>query len=141
MIIQSAHQRTPLILAPRTVLVTVDVLRAKFGCDAQRVFELVEDGRLRWVFNVGIKRRVRELRFWLGEIIAPQHAPRKTADEVISAILGSAPAFRRGEFERAWVLSAQHVMRLVDAGELRLTRSGKVTRISAKKFLERRLRR
>ena len=54
----------PLRIAQRTVFLGVDVVRAMRGCDAETVFSMVDNGELRWVFDISLDQDTRELRFW-----------------------------------------------------------------------------
>lgn len=130
----------PLVVSQRTVFLPVDAVRAKYGCDAESVFAMVDNGELRWAFDVAVDLKRRELRVWAREIIAPDSTRELNLDAVLNGILGETKAeLRRGEIERQWILSAQHVMRLVSAGHLTLSRPGHVTRASAAAFLKGRL--
>jgi hypothetical protein len=72
----------PFSVSQRTVLVDVNGVRAARGVDADTVFASVEDAlrddHLRFVFDVATgapisdPARIRELRFWAREIIAPE---------------------------------------------------------------------
>lgn len=139
--LRAAQPGLPLVVAQRTVLLGLETVRARFGCDAESVFAMVESGRLRWVFDVSLEHQIaqRELRFWTGEIVAPENVARQTVEQVIAAIVGRGATVRRGEIERQWVVSAQHVGRLVKAGELTLASMSQITRASLENFLERRL--
>jgi hypothetical protein len=128
-----------LAFAGRSVFLGMETVRAKFGCDAEKVLAMVEKGKLRWVFDISVDGTARNLRFWTGEIVAPQIAARQTEQQVIAAILGYSAAIRRGQIERQWICSAQHVMRLVRAGELSLAGPKHITRTSLAAFLKRRL--
>ena len=140
-IVTPLQTRLPLVIAQRTVLVGVETVRAKFGCDAESVFAMVDNGTLRWAFDVAVTpgKGSRELRFWTGEIIAPENAARQTAAQVIAAIIGKGASVRRGEIERQWICSAQHIMRLIRAGELTLASRSKISRESLARFLHERL--
>ena len=129
----------PLRIAQRTVFLGVDVVRAMRGCDAETVFSMVDNGELRWVFDISLDQDTRDLRFWAGEILAPENAARQTEDRVIAAIIGAGATIRRGEIERQWVCSSQHVMRLIRAGEIHLASLSHVSRASVAAFLRRRL--
>jgi len=127
----------PLLVSQRTVFLPVDAVRAKFGCDAESVFAMVDNGELRWAFNLGIDGKRAEWRFWTREIIAPETTKDVELPQVLASILGAHKfELRRGEIERQWIVSAQHVMRLVKAGWLELSRPGHVTRASAAAFLK-----
>ncbi|HEV2691417.1 MAG TPA: hypothetical protein VG347_00825 [Verrucomicrobiae bacterium] len=133
-----------LSISQRTVLVSVETVRASLGCDAESVFAKVDNGGLRWVFDVSVEHgghcgTQRELRFWTGEIVAAENAAKQTETQVIAAIIGKGASVRRGEIERQWVVSAQHVMRLIKAKELALASVSHVSRASLESFLKRRL--
>jgi hypothetical protein len=141
----TAHRQTslPITVAQRTVLVGVETVRAKFGCDAESVFAMVDNGQLRWAFDVsldggGSATGIRELRFWTGEIVAPEAQRAVSLEKVLRCISGQGTTLRRGEIERQWIVSAQHVSRLVKNGDLTLASAGHVTRASVEQFLKRR---
>lgn len=134
----------------RTVLVTVDAVRGKFVCDAESVWAMVDNGELRWAFDVALglggssssssSNHKRKLRFWTRELIAPETTRGLELDAVVASILGvHRTELRRGEIERQWIVSAQHVMRLVKSGQLKLSRPGHITRASAAAFLKARI--
>ncbi len=142
---QRASADCPAVSAinPRIVFVTLEVIRAVRGCDAETVLKSIGDATrpnlLRWVFDVSpsVGRKIRELRFWKAEIWS--HADKWAAPEVIiPQILGTRQGFSRGEIEIQWVVNSTTISRLVNAGELTEV-NHKLTRASLAAFLERRL--
>jgi len=135
-----AQKALAIRIEQRTVLVTVEAVRGKFACDAESVWGMVDNGELRWTFDVSVDRSVRELRFWTRELIAPETTVNLELNAVLNSILGERRTeLRRGEIERQWIVSAQHVSRLIKCGQLELSRPGYVTRASAAAFLKGRL--
>ena len=130
-------------VSPRIIFVTLGVVRAMRGCDAESVLNSVGDAThpkfLRWVFDVSpvTGRKARELRFWKEEIYG--NADKWAAPQtIIPQILGARQSFPRGEIEVQWVVNATTIGRLIRAGEL-MEASGGITRASLAAFLERRL--
>jgi hypothetical protein len=66
--------------------------------DADTIADMVDDGRLLFVFDVSAKsgNPIRELRFWTGEIFTPQFCARLTLREVIDRILPVSRQIFRG---------------------------------------------
>jgi len=110
----------------RTVLVTTDVLRAVRGVDAESIYDAVDNFRLRWVFNISTDpAKVRELRFWAKEAIAPEFTQRLKLAGVMTQILGPDRARWSGsEIQQLLLVSRPTVMRLHRHGVL----PGKVVR-------------
>jgi hypothetical protein len=104
----------------RTVLVTTDVLRAVRGVDAETIHAAVDDFELRWVFNISADpARVRELRFWTKEIIAPEFTRRLNLAKAINEILGEGRSRWRGvEIQHLLLVSRPTIMRLHRHGDL-----------------------
>lgn len=115
-----AQKHLNLSISQRTVLVTVDMVRAARGVDADTITGLVDAGELRWVWDVGIGRReLRELRFWAREIIAPEFCRELTAEQAIAGVLGSDRTRWRGtEISHLLLVSRAHICRLHAAEEL-----------------------
>lgn len=111
-------------LSQRTVLVTVDMVRAVRGVDADSVFAAVDNGNLKWVFDVAPEinsadRKVRELRFWAAEIIGPEFVAKLSIAEAIKSILGEHRQEWRGtQIEQLLLVSRPTVMRLNHSGNL-----------------------
>lgn len=116
-----------------TVFLDLQSVRAHFSLDAESVLAMVDAGELVWVFDIGLGDR-RELRFWAKELIAPAECPR-TLTTAVQSILGSGATITRGQIERQWVTSAQHVMRLIREKEITLITPSKVSRPSVVNFL------
>lgn len=102
-------------LSHRTALVTVDTARAVLGVDAETIAARIDEGTLRWVFDLALPQAERrELRLWAGALIAPEHVPAN-AERVLTAIIGhTRPTMRGAEVEQLFLCSAQHVARLHD---------------------------
>ncbi len=115
-----AQRHLNLPINQRTVLVTVDMVRASLGVDADSVAARVEAGELRWVFDVAAKgSQIRELRFWAKAIIAPERVADLTLSEAVGEILGDNRKTWRGtEVEHLLLISRPTVKKLHDDGEL-----------------------
>ena len=133
-----------LSISHRTVLVTVDMVRAALGVDADSVAAKVDAGELRWAFDVSVNAaELRELRFWAKEIIAPELTKSLTVAEAINQILGTERQRWRGtEIQHLLLVSRPTVMRLHHGGELPGEIVGNtlwVTRSGIQQFLKSRL--
>lgn len=141
----TATQQRPLPLAVphSTPLVTLDTVRAVRQVDADTIFADVDEGRLRWVWDVSANRgagSVRELRFWTLEVNLPESVRRVTLDQVIALILGDRTQWRGPEIAQLLIVSRPTVHRLQDelkaevvAGTLKCDRAALVN------FFKRRL--
>ena len=128
----------------RTVLVTVDMVRAALGVDADSVQARVEAGEFRWVWNVSAGQGdVRELRFWAREIIAPETTKHLTVAMALNLILGLERLHWRGtEIAHLLLVSRPQIFRLHESGELPgeiVGRTLRVTRAAVVHFLTQRL--
>jgi hypothetical protein len=78
----------------------------------------VDSGRYRWVFNVATNRSetpVRELRFWVDEVIAPEPVSHLQLDDVITRILPEKRSrFRGAEIAQMLLVSPQTMARHMD---------------------------
>ena len=130
-------------------LVDVNTARAALGCDAETVAAKVDDGSLRWAFDLGRGGRRRELRIWVGCLCGGSADWNLCdIDAVCAHALGSNPASIYGEsefrftgsfLEGKWCISNVLVNDLVRSGDLRGHKVGKTThvwRISAFNFLK-----
>jgi hypothetical protein len=144
--------RWRLPLDARTALVSIDTVRAALGMDAEAVCQQVELGRLRWVWDISTHKpgchrvgagSVRELRFWVGELLAPQLAHQLARPEAIALMLGPGHRpWRASEVVHRLLCSRSVVKRLVDTGELAGSlrqHTCWITRRSLERFLGRRL--
>jgi hypothetical protein len=135
-----------------TVMVTMDTVRAALGLNAERVLEKVESGRLRWVWDISLRRQsaglgaggsVRELRFWVCELVAPEWCHELAPQQTLALILGGRREHWRATEVMQWLLCSRAVVkRLVDADQLsgpKLGRARWISRESLAGFLERRL--
>jgi hypothetical protein len=135
-----AQRHLNLSISQRTVLVTVDMVRAALGVDADSVTAKVDAGELRWVWDVSSGTgSVRELRFWTKEIIAPEFTRAQTLPQVVAELIGKDRARWRGtEIEHLLMVSRPQIFRLREAGDLCgdiVGRTLYVTRAVLEKFL------
>jgi hypothetical protein len=111
---ETRHASLP--VSHRTIFLDVNGVRAARGISADKVNELVEAGGLLWVFNMGRRQKdkgIRNLRFWLPEIVNPSGMTSFKLEEVISKILpASRPAFSGSEICQWFLVSRPTVMRL-----------------------------
>ena len=132
--------RLNLRLSARTVLVDLATVRAARGVDAESVLAAVDAGELRGVFDVSASADggIRELRFWMRGVIAPETVAGLGTEAIIQLVLGDRATYRRGELEVQWVMSHVTVMRLIRSGEFKL-HGREVTTESLRKFLRSRI--
>jgi hypothetical protein len=124
----------------RTVMVDIGAWRQALQCDAESVLARVDNGQIRWAFNIAVNLDSRrDLRFYATELIAPEIAAKLTLDQVIMGIIGQGEAVRTGRMECEWVCSHQIVHALIKAGELQLLGPGRISRASLVEFLKHRL--
>jgi len=141
-------------------LVSMETARAVLGFTAETVTELAEDHLAAWPgeknrgaahlpafdFNLGTKGKTRELRIWAGAL---RGAASPGLEAIIAdCLLTDAEGLARrdhhlwsSQLERAWCLSNQKILRLIQAGEVRgvkMGRNWRVNRFSAAAFLRRR---
>jgi hypothetical protein len=135
-------------LHPATVLVGMETARAALGLDAEEVLEQVEQGRLRWVWDISCRRAAppeaapapgstpgpgreaspagrmpfglnREPRFWTRELCAPDLCRGLTSEDAIQAVLGRGHNhWPASHVARLLLCSRPAVLRLLRAGEL-----------------------
>jgi hypothetical protein len=115
-----AQRHLNLSISQRTVLVTVDMVRAALGVDADSVTAKVDAGELRWVWDVSCGTgAVRELRFWAKEIIAPEFTRAQSLPQVVAEVLGKERLRWRGtEIAHLLLVSRPQIFRLHEAGDL-----------------------
>src|SRR5262245_52596642 len=105
---QAARQRTLGLLVPKDVpLIPIDAVRAVFGgVDAETIYERVQDGALRWVWNVSAgEGDIPEWRFWTKEISNPSACVTYKLPEVIDAILGPQTEWHGVQIEQLLIVS------------------------------------
>lgn len=126
----------------RPVLVDISVAKYLLNVDSSTVYNMVLAGDLRWVWNVSGSAAGRDLRFWMGELLA--RACTLDQPTVIEAIIGSG----RGEFisgitvAQTLDVDRAQILRYVATGELQGKVDGnvrRITRASLRDFLTRRL--
>lgn len=143
--------RFTLPIADDVRLVTVETARATRGLTAESIFELTEDARSAdhlqaFDFNLGEKEKCRDLRIWAGNL---RNSSVSDLDAIIAdCLLTNAMGLAKPDFhlnssqlERAWCVSNQKILRLINSGEVagvRVGRNWRVNRFSAANFLRRR---
>jgi hypothetical protein len=146
----TAQRSLNLSISQRTVLVTVDALRASLGVDAETILARIDAGEYRWVFDVSAVRsrrfhsskHVRELRVWAKEIIAPEATSSLSQADAVTQIIGKRERYYGTEIAQLLLVSRPQIFRLNEGGELDgEIVSGKlwVKRASLEDFLTRRL--
>lgn len=105
-----------LAISSRTVFVDVAFVRAARGISADKVRELVDAGKLLWVFNLARtneRSRPRHLRFWSPEILNAQAVADLRLENVIEKILPAARhRFNGAEIGRWLMISRSKVQQL-----------------------------
>jgi len=86
-------------LNQRTVLMKVDSVMDVRGVSADVAYEMADGDGLTWVWNVSVDpaAKIRDLRFWAREVIAPETTRHLEIDEAIALILGERKNFHAGE--------------------------------------------
>jgi hypothetical protein len=132
----------PLRIASNVKLVGMDTARSVLGQDAETIAALVDSGELPFAFDLAVNPKCerRELRFWHGAFASQPSAlnSQQVLDDICPA---SRERWRAAELEDRWVVSNQHVLRLILAKELRGEKTGHtwwVWGASARGFLQRR---
>lgn len=131
----------------RPVLVSAGTAMQVLGQEHTTVMEMVDTGELRWVFDVATGsecQKRRELRFWLGELLAPAAHADKSVGDVVTAVVGHelSPQLRGHTVCNLLRIARPHLKRLVVTGELGGDVTGRVRwieRTSLCDFLQRRL--
>jgi hypothetical protein len=108
-------------LNPRTSLVTLDFVRAARGVSADAVLAMVDDGKLRWVWDVSSGRGdIRAFRFLAAEVVAHESVRTLTTAAVVSLVLGSERQRWRGvELAQLLLVSRPQIFRLRKAGAIK----------------------
>jgi|GEM_PF-2426326 hypothetical protein len=140
----SNFSNASLPVSHRTVLLDVNGVRSARGISADKVIELAESGELLWVFNMGRiqnEKAIRNLRFWLPEIVNPSGMVGFKLEEMISKILpASRPDFTGGEIGQ-WFLVSRPTVKRIGAechGTVKSKRFLTVTRQALASYLRRR---
>ena len=134
-------------LSPRATLVKMDTVMAARGEHHYTISRRVNDGTLRWVFNVAVDPAcaVRNLRFWTREVVEfaaghfNEHKVLRAVnvDKVIGEILGQRQKFSPGEVCMMLGLRRNMLMRLRD--QMLTTDREEFPRRVVERFLKRRL--
>lgn len=140
---QNAEERQASDRRFRPVLVPTNCVIERLGIDVDSVHAMVDSGRLLWVFNVSTNPASRSLRFWLGELLAPELQRSLPVETVIQCIVGHElfPDLSTYTVEQILFVRRQIVFDLHVSGELRGRIDGHVrwtTRESLVSFLSRR---
>jgi len=108
------HQRSLALAVPsETPLVEIGTVRAVRRVDADTIYNDVDEGKYRWVWNVAARGGdIRELRFWTREINEPEVVARLSLAEVVNEILGPKADWRGPEIANLLIVSRPTVMRL-----------------------------
>jgi hypothetical protein len=111
------------MLREENILVCVNTAAVLLRQRADLVYEMADggtllEGSLTWVFDLSARGSAgvnRDLRFFLGELLAPATARNLTLPRVLDCILPPAVAnFQSGRVERLLGLRKQSIMRLRD---------------------------
>lgn len=138
-----AQRSLPLVVAANVALVSVDSAKAVLGVDAESVVAMVEEGKIRWVWDFSAPGSTRrELRFWVAELSGGTKP--QPMEQVIAAVIGATPGGRQRAaiIEVRWAISAQLIMALVRTGcwaEDRVGHTRYLRRASLETFLQSRL--
>lgn len=137
----------------RPVLVDLNRAAEATGYHWNVVLEMVDEGDLQWVWDFAAQPgrtrsgwctgHRRELRFWMGELLAPTVHRDRTLDEVIKCVLGrdQLDELRAVSLSKILLLRRQQIMRMVKSGEISGRRDGHpcfVLKSSVIKMLHRR---
>lgn len=129
----------------RTVLLTLEMVRAARGLHARHIRHQLDEGKLQWVWNISAGRgRCAELRFWAREVIAPELCILLSPLQVIGMVLGAErQVWGAADLEALLLCSKQHVHALLrsDLKEPGAARRGRktVTRATLERFFLNRL--
>lgn len=138
---RNPQRALPLAVPASTPLVDLNAVRAVRGVDADTILADVDEGRLRWVWNVAAQPgEIRELRFWTLEVNLPDSVRRVTLEQVTDLILGARAEWRGPEIAQLLIVSRPTVHRLQH--ELKAARVGgvlKCQRSGLADFFKRRL--
>lgn len=114
-------------ISQRTVLVTVETVRAALGVDTETVWRWIDDGTIRWAWDISASleaptRANRELRVWARDLLRlagdsgafPADPDLSTA---VQAVIGHhRPRVTAQELSQTLCCSRSHVHRLLGAG-------------------------
>lgn len=131
-------------LSHRTVLVSMEVVRAVQALDWESIMAKVDCGEFRFAFDISAAARgsghCAEWRFWVREIIAPESCAGLEMPRGIEMIINTTrPRLSRIETAHILGCTRTHVMRLVDSGFLIADAAAAdrfITRASLQDFLK-----
>jgi len=133
-------QKNIVQFSPRIRLVPLAIARWILGLDAESVIKRVDNAvhpnHIRFAFDISAdkNRSARELRFFIGEMNAPELMKKGSIKQAIAEILGTHPTFSRGDIEIQWITSSNQVSRLVQAGHFKQN-GNRISRASLEAFL------
>ena len=103
------------MLELKPVLVDLSVVRAVLGQLPEAVEDRIDNGDLRWVFDVSPGRcKIRALRVWSVCLSDPERAAKASLGEVVSTAVGSGitnPWVAAVRIETRWMASSQLIRR------------------------------
>ena len=126
----------------RPPLLPVPWAAAALRTTSEAIMARIDDGRIRWAWEIGLSE-LHSLRVWTRCILTPHEISEYTPSEVIDMVIGThKPRLRTEEVLRMLLCCRQHVLRLIDSGELAATvrdRKVMIERRSLVNFLTNRL--
>jgi len=130
-------------IVEKSVLVRMDTVETCLGMDVEKINGLVDEGKLRWVWNFNNGGGgIRQLRFLALELFGPETVKGLTLDGVLRIILGETrKSFSATEIGRRFRLSRVSIYHLHHDGHLAgmvLEHTLKVKRDSLETFLRKR---
>ncbi len=124
---------------PRSVFADVNAVRISRGSDADSIFAFVDSGKYLWVWNVSLseatsKTPIRELRFWIEEIIHPESVQSLDLDAVLDRI---APASRQRFYstELGRILLVSRPTAVLIAAEMGCSNEGHMLWVARQSFI------
>jgi hypothetical protein len=91
--IETLQRPLPLYIHQRTALVTVETARCALGVDTDSILAMLDDGTLRWAWNISAGSQLREIRIWARDVITYQTGlgPERlhSSTEVIDSVIGT----------------------------------------------------
>lgn len=120
--IGAPNPRTTMLPQPAT-LVSIGAAVAALGVDRERLREWVDEGRLRWVFDLRGGSRLPCFRFWLAELKEPKAVRSLSWEQALSRIIPMEVRQRIASLElaRLFDMSNVYVWERRQAGVLRGT--------------------
>jgi hypothetical protein len=124
----------------RPVLVHIRTAAVLLRYDPDTVLAMADAGELRWVWDVSTRTNgdhARDLRFWLGEVMAPRVNDRRSLEEVVKAVVGTNEVMISGHRIRHTLDMDQATLRLLRMrGHVKAVQQGREWRYWRKSFDE-----